>query len=140
VECIRCNRIVEIQTLDAVRFYGAHTIWKDVGQRLLDNTCPHRTGRHRMAADPGGDDRGPDTPSQSEATSRLVEIALKVKGKMLAPPSGGGDALAESRIEDQGAKRIVILQLSVRVAKNTFQEKPRLGTLGGVFLSMAVPV
>ena len=78
-----------------------------------------------MAAGPGGDDRGPDTPSQSEATSRLVEIALKVKGKMLAPPSGGGDALAESRIEDQGAKRIVILQLSVRVAKNTFQEKPR---------------
>jgi len=95
---------------------------------------------NRMAAGPGGDDRGPDTPSPSEATSRLVEIALKVKGKMLAPPSGGGDALAESRIEDQGAKRIVILQLSVRVAKNTFQEKPRLGTLGGVFLSMAVPM
>ena len=46
VECIRCNRIVEIQALDAIRFYGPHAIWKDVGQRLLDNTCPHRTGRH----------------------------------------------------------------------------------------------
>ena len=35
-------RIVEIQKADAVRFYGA----QDVGQRLLDQTCPIRTGRH----------------------------------------------------------------------------------------------
>jgi hypothetical protein len=46
VKCSRCARTVEIQKADAVRLYGAHTIWKDVGQRILDNTCPHRTGRH----------------------------------------------------------------------------------------------
>ena len=44
VECLRCFRIVEIQRLDAVRLYGAHAIWKDVGHRLLDDGCRHRTG------------------------------------------------------------------------------------------------
>jgi len=46
VECLRCFRIVEIQKADAVRFYGPHAVWKDVGQRLLDQTCTNRTGRH----------------------------------------------------------------------------------------------
>jgi hypothetical protein len=26
--------------------YGPHAIWKNVGQRLLDDACQHRTGRH----------------------------------------------------------------------------------------------
>jgi hypothetical protein len=42
----RCARTVEIQKADAVRLYGPDAIWKDVGQRLLDNTCTQRTGRH----------------------------------------------------------------------------------------------
>jgi hypothetical protein len=46
VACQRCDRIVEIQKADAVRFYGQHAIWKDVGQKLLDDTCQQRTGRH----------------------------------------------------------------------------------------------
>ncbi|MCP1750958.1 hypothetical protein [Bradyrhizobium elkanii] len=46
VSCRRCERIVEIQTADAVRLYGRNAIWKDVAQRLLDNTCRQRTGRH----------------------------------------------------------------------------------------------
>ena len=46
VECIRCLRTVEMQKADAVRFYGPHAVWKDVGQRLLDQTCSNRTGRH----------------------------------------------------------------------------------------------
>jgi hypothetical protein len=46
VECLRCFRIVEIQRLDAVRLYGPHAIWKDVGRRLLDDGCEHRSGRH----------------------------------------------------------------------------------------------
>jgi hypothetical protein len=46
VECLRCFRIVEIQRPDAVRLYGPHAIWKDVGHRLLDDGCRHRTGRH----------------------------------------------------------------------------------------------
>lgn len=44
VSCRRCDRIVEIQMTDAVRLYGQHAIWKDVGMRLLDNTCRERTG------------------------------------------------------------------------------------------------
>jgi hypothetical protein len=44
--CRRCQRSVEIQTVDAVRLYGGKAIWKDVAQRLLDNTCQQRTGRH----------------------------------------------------------------------------------------------
>lgn len=46
VACQRCGRTVEIQKADAVRLYGAEAEWKTVGQRLLDNTCQQRTGRH----------------------------------------------------------------------------------------------
>jgi hypothetical protein len=46
VACSRCCRTVEIQKADAVRLAGPQAIWKDVGQRLLDNTCQHRSGRH----------------------------------------------------------------------------------------------
>ncbi|MGY4510237.1 hypothetical protein ACVIN2_003691 [Bradyrhizobium sp. USDA 3650] len=45
VSCRRCARIVEIQKADATRLYGPQALWKDVGQRLLDNTCTQRTGR-----------------------------------------------------------------------------------------------
>ena len=46
ISCRRCERTVEIQTADAVRLYGGNAIWNDVAQRLLDNTCQQRTGRH----------------------------------------------------------------------------------------------
>ncbi|MCP1761140.1 MULTISPECIES: hypothetical protein [Bradyrhizobium] len=46
VGCRRCGRTVEIQKVDAVRLYGADAVWKDVGHRLLDNTCSQRTGRY----------------------------------------------------------------------------------------------
>nr|WP_246670326.1 hypothetical protein [Bradyrhizobium stylosanthis] len=46
VSCRRCERIVEIQKVDAVRLYGQRANWREVGQRLLDNTCQNRTGRH----------------------------------------------------------------------------------------------
>jgi hypothetical protein len=46
VSCRRCERTVEIQTIDAVRLYGGNAVWKDVAQRLLDGTCQQRTGRH----------------------------------------------------------------------------------------------
>ncbi|MFX4662404.1 hypothetical protein ABTA70_20000, partial [Acinetobacter baumannii] len=46
VSCSRCARIVEIQKVDAGGLYGQTAVWKDVGQRLLDNTCQVRTGRH----------------------------------------------------------------------------------------------
>jgi hypothetical protein len=46
VACRRCGRTVEIQKVDAVRLYGQDAVWKEVGQRLLDNTCQQRTGRH----------------------------------------------------------------------------------------------
>ena len=44
--CRRCERIVEIQKADAVRLYGADATWKTCAQRLLDDTCQIRTGRH----------------------------------------------------------------------------------------------
>lgn len=44
VSCRRCDRIVEIQTVDAMRLYGQHAIWKDVGRRLLDDGCLQRSG------------------------------------------------------------------------------------------------
>jgi hypothetical protein len=50
VSCRRCERTVEIQTMDAVRLFGGNAIWKDVAQRLLDNTCQQRTGRYEEAA------------------------------------------------------------------------------------------
>jgi hypothetical protein len=46
VSCRRCGRTVEIQKADAVRLYGGRAFWKEVGLRLLDDTCTQRTGRH----------------------------------------------------------------------------------------------
>ena len=46
ISCRRCERTVEIQTADAIRLYGGNAVWKQVAQRLLDNTCQQRTGRH----------------------------------------------------------------------------------------------
>lgn len=46
VSCRRCERIVEIQKVDAIHLYGQQAGWKEVAQRLLDNTCQNRTGRH----------------------------------------------------------------------------------------------
>jgi hypothetical protein len=45
VECRRCARTIEIQRLDAVKLFGPRAVWKDVGQRLLDDGCQVRTGR-----------------------------------------------------------------------------------------------
>jgi hypothetical protein len=45
VTCRRCDRIVEIQIVDALRIYGALAVWKDVGMQLLDDGCRERTGR-----------------------------------------------------------------------------------------------
>lgn len=44
--CRRCERVVEIQKIDAARLYGDQAVWRDVAMRLLDNTCQQRTGRH----------------------------------------------------------------------------------------------
>jgi hypothetical protein len=46
VSCRRCDRVVEIQTADAIRLYGRQAVWKDVGKRMLDDTCQQRTGRY----------------------------------------------------------------------------------------------
>jgi hypothetical protein len=46
LSCSRCARIVEIQKADALRLYGRDAVWKQVGQRLLDDTCQQRTGSH----------------------------------------------------------------------------------------------
>jgi hypothetical protein len=46
VTCRRCDRTIEIQRADAVRLYGPDALWKQVGQRLLDDTCQERTGRY----------------------------------------------------------------------------------------------
>lgn len=46
VSCRRCERVVELQKADAIRLYGQQASWREVGQRLLDNTCQNRTGRH----------------------------------------------------------------------------------------------
>jgi hypothetical protein len=46
VSCRRCERIVEIQKADAVRLNGPEAVWKEVGQRLLDDTCQQPTGSH----------------------------------------------------------------------------------------------
>jgi hypothetical protein len=44
VECLKCFRIIEIQRLDAIKLYGPHVVWKEVGSALLDDSCQHRTG------------------------------------------------------------------------------------------------
>ena len=47
VSCRRCDRIVEIQTADAIRLYGPHAVWKEVGIKILDDNCRQGTGSHQ---------------------------------------------------------------------------------------------
>ncbi len=44
VECRKCSRIVEISRSDAIRLYGPQAAWRDVGTKLLDDGCQHRSG------------------------------------------------------------------------------------------------
>lgn len=46
VACERCGRAVEIRRDDAIAKFGADARWRQVGQRLLDEGCEIRTGRH----------------------------------------------------------------------------------------------
>jgi hypothetical protein len=46
VWCRRCGRTIEIKTADAIRLYGRHEVWKNVGRRLLDSGCSERAGSH----------------------------------------------------------------------------------------------
>ena len=43
---VRAEIEVPCQTIDAIRLHGADTVWNRAGQRLLDDTCQQRTGRH----------------------------------------------------------------------------------------------
>jgi hypothetical protein len=54
VECARCARIVEIQKADAVRLYGPHAVWKDVGQKLLSRVPPSHFANRCTTAVPFG--------------------------------------------------------------------------------------
>jgi hypothetical protein len=53
---MRCFRTVEIQRLDTVKLYGPHMVWKDVGQRLLDDgaltATTFQNGRDSMRIEP----------------------------------------------------------------------------------------
>ena len=79
VSCNRCSRTVEIQKADAIRLAGAQAVWKEVGQKLLDNTHARRVpeGRELATARWG-------MPSSSkalmDATKKRAE-KLQAKGK-----------------------------------------------------------
>jgi hypothetical protein len=44
VECLKCFRIIEIQRLDAIKLYGPHVVWKEVGKVLLEGSCQFNPG------------------------------------------------------------------------------------------------
>ena len=46
VGCERYGRAVEIRRDDAIARFGADAKWRQVGQRLLDDGCEIRTGKH----------------------------------------------------------------------------------------------
>ncbi len=51
VECSRCSRIVEMQKAEAIRYFGADAIWKNVGQRCWIRLAPIApAAMKRMAA------------------------------------------------------------------------------------------
>ncbi|MCS3893295.1 hypothetical protein M2171_002428 [Bradyrhizobium japonicum USDA 38] len=46
VSCQRCQRVVREYRRDLIARWGADALWRDVGQRLLNERCEIRTGRH----------------------------------------------------------------------------------------------
>jgi hypothetical protein len=116
VSCRRCERTVEIQTADAVRLYGGKAVWKDVAQRLLDNTCQQRTGRH--------EEDGCGRRSRRRSPLRIADpITLRLDVRM-APkyhptPLSGGDrkALAKELGKARAMANILAAQAAEMRAK-----------------------
>lgn len=46
VSCQRCMRVVREYRRDLIARWGADALWRDIGQRLLNERCDQRTGRH----------------------------------------------------------------------------------------------
>ncbi|MDT4740246.1 hypothetical protein [Bradyrhizobium sp. WYCCWR 12699] len=46
VSCLRCMRGVREYRRDLIARWGADALWRGVGQRLLNERCEIRTGRH----------------------------------------------------------------------------------------------
>ena len=46
VSCLRCMRGVREYRRDLIARWGADALWRDVGQRLLNERCEIRTGSH----------------------------------------------------------------------------------------------
>lgn len=91
VSCRRCERIVEIQTADAVRWYGDNAVWKDVAQRLLDNTASSAPGGMKKT----GAGRRSSRRSRS-GFADLISLRLDVRmaPKYHPTPLSGGDRKA----------------------------------------------
>jgi phage FluMu protein Com len=104
VACRRCERIVEIQKADAVRLYGPQAVWKEVAQRLLDNTGPQRTGRHEE------DGCWP--------TVRLVKALNKELGKARAMTG-----ILEAQSAEMRAKAVTMLQQADRLLCESWNER-----------------
>jgi hypothetical protein len=46
IDCRRCERLIEIQTDDALRLYGQNVSAGEVGRKVLGSVCEMRTGHH----------------------------------------------------------------------------------------------
>lgn len=46
VSCLRCMRGVREYRRDVIARWGADALWRNVGQRLLNERCEQRTGNH----------------------------------------------------------------------------------------------
>ena len=133
VSCSRCGRIVEIQKADAVRLYGQTAVWKDVGQRLLDDTCqvsgpvvtkktaagPRSSSRRRVAGPlpKSGCPDGAET-SPHAALRRRPQGSAKELGKARAMTNILAAQSAEMR-----AKAETMLQQADRLLCESWNER-----------------
>jgi hypothetical protein len=98
VTCRRCARVVEIQKADATRLCGPDARWRDVGQRLLDNTCTRRTGCHE-------EDGWRRSSSRRRSLNWMAAMALKPH----PTPLSGGDRKALAKELDKARAMTTIL-------------------------------
>lgn len=114
ISCRRCERTVEIQTVDAVRLYGGNAVWKDVAQRLLDNTCQQRTDcRESRKVVQNRQMTARSKPRRLDSTEVCMSLASKIKELRVKKTKSLQDVA-----DDVGASKNHIWDLETGKSKN----------------------
>ena len=123
VSCRRCERTVEIQTVDAVRLYGGKAVWKDVAQRLVNAYVKTLKFMHSHTAAEIAD-KMPTDYFAGDKTSYIADLQsqLGIFGTDCRMPAGGPETVQKIQQQFVSSYKGQSANLS-ETYTNTFADK-----------------